>query len=480
MSNNEITISPTIKKLALKWIILSLVLLPILALLGILMRSVQANLWKGGGLYFYPMMTLHGVGMAGLWFVAAMVCLQGTLARYVNISVAVDRFAFWGTVIGVAVLIASVVGGFGAGWYFLYPLPFHGTWPVWATVLFFVSLTILAVTWLIWTISIMKAISEKYSFSQALGWHYIFGSGDPKVPPAVLIATVTFICVIACLASGAVVVVLFGAEFFAGTANDALLMKNLTFFFGHLLVNLAMYLGVGAVYDILPNYADRPWKTTRAVAIAWNAVLLLVLFAYFHHLYMDFVQPTALQYIGQVASYFSSIPSALVTIYGGLLLVFHGKFRWNLTSSFMFLGLLGWSIGGMGAVIDSTILVNSKLHNTLWVPAHFHTYMIMGLVLFTLGAFYHFIQELAQTPESKVLHRILTSLFVIGGYGFLLMFYMGGANSIPRRYAMYPAELTKGPVIAQIAVLFGWILFAGVIVYLFEIGRRFKKACKSD
>ena len=96
------------------------------------------------------------------------------------------------------------------------------------------------------------------------------------------------------------------------------------------------------------------------VAISWNAVLAIVLFAYFHHLYMDFAQPVAAQFLGQVASYLSAIPAAVVTIFGALLLVHRANMRWNTTTSLFVVGLAGWAIGGIGAVIDSTIAVNAK------------------------------------------------------------------------------------------------------------------------
>ena len=63
------------------------------------------------------------------------------------------------------------------------------------------------------------------------------------------------------------------------------------------------------VYELLPTYAGRPWQTNRVVAMAWGAVLFLILFAYFHHLYMDFAQPTWIQKFGQISSYLLSVPA---------------------------------------------------------------------------------------------------------------------------------------------------------------------------
>jgi len=462
-----------VDKNMLAWMAITFVLFPVLILLGIFMRTVQA-----GGLgtlqsWFYPMMTLHGVGMVGVWYVASMACASDALGRWCEPSPAIGRLALVGTLMGVVLLLVCVFGGrFAAGWYFLYPLPFKGEWPAWSALVFLLSLTVLGATWLVWTLDLLRAIAARYSLGQALGWHYLAGRSEPVVPPAVMIITVSLIASVAALLSGVIVLVLFFAELFAGVHNDALLMKNLTFFFGHTIVNLAMYLGVALVYDALPDYAGRPWKANRIVAIAWNSVLLIVLVAYFHHLYMDFVQPGPLQYIGQVASYASAIPSSVVTIFGALLLVYRARMRWSLASVLFLLGLMGWAVGGIGAVIDSTISANVRLHNTLWVPAHFHTYMVGGLALLCIGYFYHRCQQAVELPERAGRQIFATVAMLAGAYGFFLMFYLSGAYSVPRRYAFYPADLGLGATFAAAAAGFAALFLVGFLAYLVEMAGR--------
>jgi len=463
---------------SLYWMLIAFIVFPVLVLLGLLMRAVQADTVPQLQSLFYPSMTLHGLGMAGLWFVAAMAAASRVLARYTEPSAAVSRFALAGTLIGVLMLIsATLIGRFAPGWYFLYPLPLQGMWPGWSTVTFLLALTVLGVAWLVWSLDLLRAIARRYSLAQALAWHYIAGRNEPVVPPAVLVTTVSLIANVACLIAAVIVLVLFFLDLLTGQAADALLMKNLTFFFGHVIVNISLYLAVGVVYDTLPEYAGRPWKTNRVVAISWNFVLAIVLLAYFHHLYMDFVQPLALHYIGQVASYASGIPAAVVTIFGALLLVYHAPMRWNIASMFFYLGLMGWAIGGVGALIDSTIAVNFKLHNTLWVPAHFHTYMLMGLVPMVLGYYYHACQEAAPRPERGGVHGLVAGLFVVGGYGFLLMFYLAGADSVPRRFALYPAEVVgSGSAYAMAGFVAAALLLLGFLIYLWETGRRWVAA----
>jgi cytochrome c oxidase subunit I len=467
------------RRMTLVWGVTVLVLLPVLVSLGYFMRMFQSNFFPAvPPEWFYAVLTLHSLGMVGAWFVGTMAGVSYLLLRYTRPSLGIAKLAYWGTLLGVVLLIACTLGGrFGAGWYFLFPLPLYaqGVWSPWATWTFFAAIAILGVCWTIWTLDLLRAIAQRYSLAHALCLHYLVGRTSPEVPPLVLISTVSLIANVAGFVAAVIVIVLFGVQAM-GINIDPLLMKNLTFFFGHLLVNVTMYLGVATVYDLLPRYAGRPWKTTRVVAMAWDALLFLIFFAYFHHLYMDFAQPRWVQTFGQISSYLLSVPAGVVSIFGALALVYASNMRWKLASILFFLGIMGWGVGGIAAVIDSTVEFNLHFHNTLWVPAHFHTYYLMGVVLIVLGFIDYFSQEISNTEESAARTTWIVGLLVVGGYGFLAMFYWAGAHSVPRRYAIYPAEVAQGTLYARIAVGFIAVLFCGILLYLWETGKRCVKA----
>ncbi|MGE0703757.1 MAG: cbb3-type cytochrome c oxidase subunit I [Vicinamibacterales bacterium] len=470
------------RRMTLVWGLTVLVLLPVLVALGSFMRMFQANLFPAVAPdWFYAVLTLHSLGMVGAWFVGTMAGISYLLSKYTRPSLAVARFAYVGTILGVVLLIAcTLVGRFGAGWYFLFPLPLYaqGVWSPWATWTFFAALATLGVCWMIWTLDLLRAIARRYSLGTALCLHYLAGRTSPEVPPMILISTVSLIANLAGFLAAVIVIVLFGVQAL-GVDVDPLLMKNLTFFFGHLLVNVTMYLGVAMVYELLPTYAGRPWKTSRVVATAWGALLFLIFFAYFHHLYMDFAQPRWVQTFGQISSYLLSVPAAVVSIFGTLALVYASKMRWRLASMLFFLGIMGWGVGGIAAVIDSTVEFNVRFHNTLWVPAHFHTYYLMGVVLIVLGFIDHFSQDLSRAGEIASRTKWTVLLLVVGGYGFLAMFYWGGAHSVPRRFAVYPEEVAQGVLHARIALGFIAVLFVGILLYLWETGKRCIKGVAS-
>jgi cytochrome c oxidase subunit 1 len=387
------------------------------------------------------------------------------------------RFNFLLILLGVAGLIAAtLIGRFGPGWYMLYPLPFLTTWADWSIGLAVISVMLLGVAWLLGQLDVLRAIVARYGLSGMLGWRYFRkGQVGEELPPMVLIVAISMLAGAVTTVVGALMLMLYLAQWLATSLQfDALLMKNAVFLFGHTLVNITMYCGVAAVYELLPAFSGRPWKTNKIVALSWNAVLLLVLLAFFHHLYMDFAQPLAMQYFGQISSYLSAVPATVVTIFGVMAQVHRSGLRWGFVPLCLVLGVMGWIVGGLAAVVDSTIAVNVYFHNTLWVPAHFHTYFLVGFVFMMFG----FVYQLLGAQAEKAAKLSLATM-VVGGYGFVLMFYLAGIESIPRRYASYSSirissVVEFGQMSASIAAVFIGIFIVGLLLYYATVFRSLK------
>ena len=77
------------------------------------------------------------------------------------------------------------------------------------------------------------------------------------------------------------------------------------------------------------------------------------------------------------------------------------------------------------------------------------------------------------TRSAKAAHLI------VGGYGLMLSFYLAGAESVPRRFAAYPAELANGPFLANVSLVFILILFGGLALYLWDTGRLCARALRA-
>ncbi|MCO6497851.1 MAG: cbb3-type cytochrome c oxidase subunit I [Chitinophagaceae bacterium] len=467
------------RKLVLTWAVTFLIVFPLLIILGLFMRLNQGRVVELDYTQFYAFMTMHGLGMAGVLFSIAFAGLWYLIStRITKLNLGVGYFVYVLVLLGfLGLAYGTMIGNFAAGWYMLYPLPFKGaSWAVSSTQISSVSLIVMGVAWLVGILHLLYALAKRYGgFFNLLGWQYLRKGEHEKLPALVLVATIALVPGIFAFLVGAVMLIMFLLQSFEPTLSfDPLLLKNMTFFFGHMLVNITLYCGVGWVYGLLPEFTKREWKVDKVVVYSWNATFFFIIFAYLHHLYMDFAQPTSVQYLGQIFSYGSAIPATAVTMFGVIAQVYHSKMKWTIFPLTVLFGMMGWAIGGFAAIVDTTIAFNTGLHNTLWVPAHFHTYMLMGIVLFIFGfLFYLFSGEEGIHQENK-LGKVGFWLFVVGAYGFLTMFYLSGINGVPRRFADYQgieAGQVKeiGAQLARYAAMFIYVVLLGLLVMYWSL-----------
>jgi len=438
----------------------------LMLLAGILLRASQAGWIPVDPGTFYSILSLHGVGMIVAMAISGLGTLWYLVRRETDLDERIAFIAYGFFIAGVISVIVSVVPGrYGSLWTMLYPLPFVGTyWPSWATGAWLVGNALVMLGFMLWCAQILGALLAKYGGIRGmLAIDYVFRnrafteSGGKPPPPAMFAAAITafdgFVTGMVGLTIGTALLVHWIDR---SVAIDPLWAKNLTYLFGHSIANLTMYMAVAGIYVGLPLCTKRVYHTSPQLAVAWWATLVFVLIAYFHHLYMDFAQMQWMQFVGEIASYLAAIPVVVVTVYGGVMLVHRSGMRWSLGSMFLYGGMIGWVVGGIGAVLDATIPANVDLHNTLWVPAHFHTYLLEGVLLFTLGWVFVNLEQRAGAV-SALFTRWLVGLGMFGGGGlFVLSFYSAGAAGVPRRYAIEPAP---GPFWASIATA-GAIAFA--------------------
>ncbi len=451
-----------------------LVLVALMMLAGLMLRASQANWMPLSAQQFYAMLTLHGAGV----IVALMMCGMGGLwflmRQQAQLSAATAMVSYGLFLAGtLAVAIATLGGGFAALYTFLAPLPFDGTWPHWASGMFLFGMTLITLGWMAWCMQMLGACLRAYgSLAGALAWGYIWHRKDfdaagrsPPPPQAFPALMAGFDGMLAAMSAMLLCIALLAHWYDPRVLVDPLWAKNLTYFFAHTYANLIIYMLAALIYVGMPYATGRKYQTSAVLVVGWWCSMLLTLTNYFHHLYMDFVQPGPLQYLGELSSYLSALPVTAVTIFGALMLVWRSAMRWTLGAIFLYTGLIGWVVGGIGAEIDATVPLNVHLHNTLWVPAHFHTYLVGGCLLFVIGWVFLCIES-RSSRQTRQFMRWLISLLTFGGMiVFLMSFYCAGAYGVPRRYAVEPPP---GPELAKIASIGATIMFVGFAVAVIE------------
>lgn len=435
--------SVELTRIALLNMITGFVIFLAMGLLGYAMRLDQAGFWTFDPSVFYEIMTLHGAGMV----TAALIAAVGGLIEVLNGSTPLDTRPLWtayviGSLAFAIIVLAIIFGGVGAGWTMLYPLPYRsaGEWTVTAAVAVYVGYFLTAVAFLLYCAAFLRGtVRAAGGLGKALALRYLFSAGrsgaDQLPTPAQLVATVISLDGIATVVLGFVWLV---PRFIQATgligSMDALFVKNILMLYGHMITNLAMYTSLGILLAMLPIITGRELRTSLPIVLALDLVLVVLFLPFSHHLYQDFVQPKVLLVLGEFAGFASTVPVLLVAIMGGLSMIYRSGMKWSVPSILVSLGLWGWAFGGIAGFMDVAIPVNQVTHNTLWVPGHFHTYYLLGVLAFTFAYMYHLISERSGKRES-VVSRAAAWAYGVGGAGFVLMFILSGALSVPRRFA---------------------------------------------
>jgi cytochrome c oxidase subunit 1 len=448
-----------------------ILLILLMGVLGLIMRLTQATVIGLSPAWFYRLLTLHGMGMITGALIAAMGALWYVLHENVPLRTGHMLTSYALTIAGaLCVLVATLVGGFGAAWTFLPPLPFYaaGQWKAWAASLFFVGALLVGTGFFVYCIDVLRQTTRTYGgLTGALGWRFLRGRTAEAPPAPVIAATVVaFDGLLAMSAGAAIGLGLLGRTYDTGVGFDLLVSKNIVYFFGHTIANLLIYLAAGAVYVLLPRYAGRPYEVTKAFVAGWGVALVLIVTVYSHHLYMDFVQPRWAEIVSEISSYASALPVAVITIFSMTMLVWGSAYRWTLASSLLYVGLGGWAIGGTGAVIDSIIPFNFRLHNTVWVVAHFHTYLVLTVVIWLFAFVAHVLERDAGETSSPGARAWTITLLLVGGFGLTGTWFVEGALGIPRRYAIQPPG-TDGYSLA--GSIFGLVFALGVLACVAQL-----------
>lgn len=443
------------------------VVLVLMMIFGVIMLLNQGNVIQISPQLFYQIMTIHGTGMIGIAALGGSALMWYFLSKHIQLNPKVFFANLILSLIGVSMILIAIFGfKFSDGWTFLYPLPAYSAniYGKIGALLFLNGLLLVGVGYLVMYFYLAARLIKEYGgLGKSLGWDYIFrGKKGYGPPPAAVATTMVIIANSTGVLAGAFVLVASILNILNPAITiDPMLAKHLTYAFGHIFANCTIYMAVIAVYEILSEYTGRPWKSNKVFLIAWNCSTLFTLMIYTHHLLMDFAVPRWMLIIGQVFSYANGLPVMVVTAYGALMIVFRSAIKWDFASSMMFLSMLGWVAGAVPAIIDATIVVNHIMHNTKWVPGHFHTYMGMGVISMIFGFMYYFNKTEGTQRQNSYDNFAIFTYFVFFT-GLVGSFLYAGKISAPRRWAEHLPEWTGTD---QVGALCGVFIVLSAIIF---------------
>ena len=160
-----------------------------------------------------------------------------------------------------------------------------------------------------------------------------------------------------------------------------------------------------------------------------------------------------------------------------------GAFEWlrkapwgNPAFAGMFLSLVMFGfIGGISGVVLGTEQINLLMHNTIYVPGHFHGTVVAGTTLAFMAATYLVLPLIFQREVMfPKLAKIQPYLFGIGAAGISLFMMGAGTLGVPRRHwdmtmadASIPYEFSAGAFLMMgLNGIFAILAAAGGIIYI--------------
>lgn len=453
------------------------------SVIGLLVRWNQASGFLSLS-WHYRLQTFHGAYMA--WFAIASVAGFCWLLIRRQFDIVVPRarmeLVYWLLLAGAGLFgFGVLVGGFAPGFPILPPLPLRpaGAWGAWAVNVSLSGIVLIAVATIAYFLEWLVAAHRTFGLGQALGVSVFLprgaNPGGPSVPPYVLALTAMSLIGMYAVPMGAYLVAnILLKNNIPAVPLDPLFAKNMLWAFAHTLVNVLYWGTFGMVYLLVPLYTGREWKLYRLLVILWLVTIVTTgMTAMGHHLQLDPV-PFTVVVVGQVASYLSVISWAVVSIYGAVERIWRSGITWEPKVLFLYFGLFMVLVGMTGAYLDAGPGFNTILHNTLWVPAHFHSYMMLGMALFIFACMYHYVPLLTRKTEgSKMLPSVHFWMTAVGGLGLVASFYAAGLLGTPRRMAAYPLDALPAVagLVTQVSVPFALVLALGQAIPLFYLTR---------
>ncbi len=276
---------------------------------------------------------------------------------------------------------------------------------------------------------------------------------NTKTPLAVLITLVNFIIWFVCtlaVAYEVVVLLLPWAMGWKQTVNVTL-ARTLFWFFGHALVYFWLLPSYVMFYTMLPKLAGGKLFSDLAGRIAAFLFLLFSVPVGVHHQFSDPSITKGVKMFQGLLTFGVAIPSFITAFtiaasleYAGRkrgskgILGFFGKLPYLDTNRYMFAylicGLILFMFGGLTGIVNASGQLNNVIHNTAWLPGHFHMTVAGPVFLSIIGMSLYLY---ATTSGKKIflpsINVIIPYLWTIGILIFSTGLSWGGLRGEPRR-----------------------------------------------
>jgi len=455
-------------RLILAHIWVAVIAFGIAAAMAMMQAISRANLevpYRSASMY-YMSVTAHGVLMALVFTTFFIMGLGYVVAQKETGELRWPKFSwamFWLALAGTVMALATVFAFKSSVLYTFYP-------PLQAHPLFYIGLTLLVVGSWGWAANMIATWrSRRREF--------------PDLPVSLALHGTTANALLWLLATiGVASEMLFQLiPWSLGLVKtvDPVLARTLFWYFGHPLVYFWLLPAYVIWYSLLPREAGGKLFSEPLARMTFALFLILSTPVGFHHQFQDPGIPAGWKLFHTFNTMIISFPSLLTAFtvvasleVAGRLRGGKGLFGWiralpwgNPTVASVLLAGLLFMVGGFGGSINGAYALNSVVHNTAWIHAHFHLTVGSAAALTFMGTAYYLVPKVSgRELELGLLAKVQPYLWFLGMVLFSFVNHVTGLMGMPRRiftdtYNGAPqAQMWEG--LTSVSALGGVVLFA--------------------
>ncbi len=274
---------------------------------------------------------------------------------------------------------------------------------------------------------------------------------------------------------------------------NVVLSRTLFWFFGHALVYFWLLPIYVLYYTLLPRLAGGKLFSDFAGRFTFMMFIVLSTPLGLHHQFADPGISSTWKGMQMLLTMLVAIPSMMTAFtiaasleYSARLRGGSGLFGWwkklpyfssdqdHWLFSYLFCGLAIFLFGGITGLINASYSMNNVVHNTAWIPAHFHLTVGGPVFLGILGMSLFMITGILKKPViAPKLAMAIPYIWMGGTFIFSTGLFIGGLRGEPRRTNMgltylNPASPSYRPdwwITTHIGVVGGCIMGLAILLY---------------